>query len=149
MTESERPLIRVRKNPCPSCPFRKDCPSGIWDESEYEHLRIYDGDIGQQIVRGATSTFHCHSTPEDLCAGWVGTFGPWELAVLRLHSDKLDPSVWDYETSVALHESGQAAYEHGMARYKAPGDDARQAILKIKRLRPEVGFGDPPIPDEV
>ena len=32
----------VRKNPCPSCPFRVGVESGIWAAEEYQKLPAYD-----------------------------------------------------------------------------------------------------------
>ena len=29
----------VRSQPCSSCPYRKDVPSGVWAHHEYEKLR--------------------------------------------------------------------------------------------------------------
>ncbi|WP_336794377.1 DUF6283 family protein [Gordonia malaquae] len=42
--------------PCESCPYRRDVPSGVWAESEYEKLRAYDAPTGEQPVR----LFLCH-----------------------------------------------------------------------------------------
>lgn len=138
--QDERPLKVVRKNPCPSCPYRKDCPSGLWAAEEYQKLREYDGDMGEQALAGAHAAFHCHNTPEQLCAGWVATHGPDNLLSLRLYAHRVDPSVWTYTTTVELHNSGRAAYEHGMRDYETPGPEVREAIVKIKRIRPEVGW---------
>jgi uncharacterized protein DUF6283 len=30
--------IRPRRRPCPSCPYRRDVPSGLWDTCEYDKL---------------------------------------------------------------------------------------------------------------
>nr|WP_239003987.1 DUF6283 family protein [Nocardia panacis] len=59
--------------PCASCPYRRDVPSGIWHESEYNKLRSYDLDTAYQ----PTALFECHQTEPDtpaarMCAGWVG-----------------------------------------------------------------------------
>ena len=56
-------LLTVRKRPCPSCPYRRDVPSGIWHESEYAKLPQFDGPTQDQLAAGAFALFHCHSQP--------------------------------------------------------------------------------------
>ena len=127
--------ITVRKTPCPSCPYRRDVSSGIWEESEYAKLPGYDGDIPDQLAAGATGLFHCHQRTGELCAGWVGCHDMGRNLATRLHFDKLDPSVLDYESPVPLFSSGAEAAEHGRRDIKGPGVSAEAMIGKLRRLR--------------
>lgn len=34
--------LTVRTEPCSSCPYRRDVPSGVWHREEYEKLLQYD-----------------------------------------------------------------------------------------------------------
>lgn len=128
------PGLTVREQPCPSCPYRRDAPSGLWDRQEYERLPDYDGDIGDQAQVGALAGFQCHLQTGQLCAGWVGCHGPQNLLALRLKADRLDPSVWDYQTSMALHPSGQAAHDHGVRDLDEPDERTRLKARALERL---------------
>ena len=60
--------LHVPRRPCPTCPYRVDCPSGVWDRTEYEKLPRYD--------RNETfATFLCHQTTatgeQTVCRGWL------------------------------------------------------------------------------
>jgi len=131
---------QARVRPCPSCPYRRACPSGIWDAEEYTRLINYDGEIGDQAMAGAFGLFACHSTPEQLCAGWLGHRDPSELLAVRLGlvSHRLDPEIVDYRTDVELWRSGAEAAAHGLRDLAEPGAAAREAVRKIMRIRPDV-----------
>lgn len=130
------------KNPCGSCPYRQDAPSGLWHESEYDKLREYDRETGFQ----PSDFFFCHTTTERLCAGWVGCHDMDENMALRLASLGVNPNVRpedvdavrDYSTDVPLFGSGEEAYRHGMAEYENPGPRVDREIRKIKRMRRDV-----------
>jgi hypothetical protein len=131
---------RARVRPCPTCPYRRGAPSGIWDASEYTRLINYDGDIGEQAAAGAFGLFACHCTPDELCAGWLGHRDPADLLAVRigLADGRLDETIIDYRTDVELWPSGAQAAAHGLRDLAEPGDDARAAVHKILRLRPDV-----------
>jgi len=131
---------RPRRNPCPSCPYRRDAPSGIWAAEEYALLPRYDGDMVAQLTAGAGAAFHCHSTPALLCAGWLGHRDPLDLAAVRvgIAAGLLDPEAATYATDVALFGSGAAAAAHGVRDIEAPGPSAVEAVRKIMRARPGV-----------
>lgn len=124
---------RVAKAPCKSCPYRRDVPSGVWHRKEYDKLPDYDGEIGDQVQSGAFALFDCHQKDQNLCAGWVGTHGARELLAMRLHADKVHPSVWDYESPVPLFASGQEACDHGKREIKKPGAQAHRMIKRLLR----------------
>jgi Family of unknown function (DUF6283) len=131
---------QARRSPCPSCPYRRAAPSGIWDASEYTRLTAYDGEIGDQAMAGAVGLFACHSTPDRLCAGWLGHRFPGDLLAVRLGlaDGRLDEAIIDYRTDVELWPSGAEAAAHGLRDLTEPGAAAREAIAKIVRLRPDV-----------
>jgi hypothetical protein len=125
-----------RKTPCPSCPYRRDVPSGIWEEAEYAKLHGYDGDVPDQLINNATGLFFCHQRTDELCAGWVGCHDmPNNLAV-RLHYNKIDAdAVFDYESPVPLFASGAEAAEHGRERIENPDEEAQRKIDTLKRMK--------------
>lgn len=120
--------LRPRKNPCPSCPYRRDVPSGVWDESEYEKLLRYDLPTGSQ----PPGVFMCHQGDGYLCSGWCAVHGDESLGLrLGVSFGQVDPESIGYTTTVPLHPSGRAAYEHGMREYLSPGQRAVDTITKI------------------
>ncbi|ALA06625.1 hypothetical protein SEA_LUMOS_119 [Mycobacterium phage Lumos] len=135
-------------NPCGSCPYRCDTPSGVWAEEEYRKLPEYDADMAFQ----PPGLFLCHqndrgSDQSRLCAGWVGTHGAENLLALRLAavfgnmSDRQIQATVDYSTSVPLFASGAEAAEHGIRDIECPGEDAERAISKISTRRDDVRMG--------
>lgn len=125
------------KNPCGSCPYRKDVPSGVWHENEYKKLPEYDKETPYQ----PPGAFFCHQQNGRLCAGWVGCHDMQESLGLRfagifglLSEDDLDAAL-DYESPVELFESGQAAADHGRAQIEAPDSKAQKTIDKLVRKR--------------
>lgn len=122
-------------HPCGSCPYRKDVPSGVWDDSEYDKLPAYDGETFDQ----PPALFYCHQQDGRLCAGWVGCHDMDENLGLRIAAnagvvgmDEVD-IIRDYVTSVPLFSSGAEAAAHGRTEITAPGDAANKTITKLKR----------------
>ena len=133
---------KVRKVPCRMCPYRRDVPSGLWSEQEYEKLREYDGDIVAQVAHRAVRLFMCHQGDSCLCAGWAGHRGePRDLLAIRVHASELDESVFTYECPVPLFGSGAEAADHGERDIECPSETAKDAIGKIVRVR--AARGDP------
>lgn len=134
-------------NPCGSCPYRRDVPSGVWSADEYAKLREYDGPTWSQ----PPSLFLCHqherdSGQERLCAGWVGCHGGDELLALRLAGSSRAMTADDvrasmrYTTPVPLFNSGTEAAEHGMRDIEEPGEEANRVIEKIVNRRSDVNY---------
>ena len=117
--------------PCASCPYRKDSPSGLWEGHEYSKLLAYDGEIVDQLMKGATAVFGCHQRDGHLCAGWVATHGASNLLALRLKGDRVPRETWEYETDVPVFRSGEAAFNHGMRDIKRPGKKAIRLMEKL------------------
>jgi hypothetical protein len=128
----------VRRRPCPTCPYRRGVPSGIWAPEEYCLLRAFDGDLAEQAAAGATHPFLCHSSPRNLCAGWAGHRNPMDLLAVRLGitAGHLDITVAYYTTDVPLFQSGAEAAEHGLRDIDRPGPAAIRASLKLLELDP-------------
>lgn len=138
----------VRGEPCRSCPYRRDVPSGLWAHSEYEKLRDYDAPTAEQ----PWAVFGCHVSPDHLCHGWVAvhqnrgpapgmTEGhPYDLLALRVWAIEHGPVVLR-ESSVAFFASGNEAADHGQRDIEDPSPEAlaraAQLLAKYPRLETE------------
>lgn len=129
------PIRPPAPRPCGSCPYRRDVPSGVWAEEEYDRLPPYDNETGYQPA----NVFMCHQQDGRLCAGWCGTHDMAENLGMRIAEvtgavtpEDLD-AIIDYTTDVPLFESGAAAAEHGMAELSAPSERAVKTIVKLRR----------------
>lgn len=120
-------LLKAPKVPCGSCPYRKDVPSGLWAQNEYDKLPGYDGPTWGQ----STPIFMCHQRDGSLCAGWLACHGPHELLALRFVARNVDPSVFDYTTDVPVFKSGAEAREHGIRDIPSPKAKARKVIAGL------------------
>ncbi len=130
-------MKRPAANPCGSCPYRRDVPSGVWEIEEYEKLPQYDLDTGEQ----PPGIFLCHQQDGRICAGWAGCHDMTQSLGIRLAASLgfLDASevdaVFDYTTKTPLWDSGAEAAEHGMAEVHKPDADARKVIDKLTDRR--------------
>ncbi len=133
------------RRPCATCPYRRDVPAGVWAESEYAKLPLYDRPTGEQ----PPAVFLCHQHDRDeedarVCAGWAGCHDGDELLALRMGvipghlSVETADAVRDYVSPVPLFASGAEAAAHGMSGIAAPGPDAAEAIRKIERVRSDI-----------
>lgn len=129
-----KPLAPPPK-PCGSCPYRRDVPSGLWHQEEYDKLPRYDGEIVDQMMKGAVGVFMCHQRDGNLCGGWLACHGPDNLLALRLTRDPIDPKVWEYQTDVPVFASGAEAREHGIRDIAEPGAKAVKMIDGLVRKR--------------
>lgn len=125
------------KNPCGSCPYRRDVPSGVWAEEEYAKLPQYDGPTFDQ----PPGVFMCHQQDGRICAGWAGCHDMYEsmavrLAVLdgRIKEDDVD-ALLDYTTPTPLFASGVEAAAHGRAEIESPSARARKTVDKLEARR--------------
>lgn len=128
--------------PCESCPYRRDVPSGIWDASEYEKLRLYDHETALQPL----AMFQCHQEDADsphrrVCAGWAGCHDGDELLALRLAvaTGRIDADTFtaivEYVSPVELFASGTEAADHGQMGIDSPNSAAIALMDKITRRR--------------
>lgn len=127
------PLPKPPKTPCGTCPYRKDVPSGIWSAEEYAKLPAYDGDIPDQVTKGAAALFMCHQRDGCLCGGWLASHGPNRLLALRLHP--VHSSAFDYQPGVEVFASGAQAASHGLTDIEKPGPKARAKIDGLLKAR--------------
>lgn len=120
------------KEPCGSCPYRKDVPAGIWTEDEYQKLPPYDRETWAQ----PRALFMCHQNDGCLCGGWVACHGN-ELLALRIAGflGTVDPAISDYHPKADLFASGQEACDHGIAGIEDPDAAARRKIEGLMRQR--------------
>lgn len=123
--------LSVAARPCASCPYRKDVPSGIWMKEEYDKLPAYDGDVPDQLMKGAIGVFMCHQRDGNLCAGWLACHGARNLLGMRLQAKHADSKVWGYKTDVPVFGSGAEAREHGMRDIAKPGPKAKRLVSKL------------------
>jgi len=126
---------RCREQPCETCPYRRDVPSGLWGAHEYNKLPEYDKPTGEQPL----GPFHCHTSPNFLCTGWAvcheRSGRGKELMALRVLASVTGELVPLPDTTVPLFASGAAAAEHGLRDIHRPGRKALAAMRKIERSR--------------
>lgn len=118
-------------NPCGSCPYRCDVPSGLWDPTEYAKLPPYDGETFEQ----PPGVFLCHQQDGRVCAGWAGCHDMGQSLAIRIAvtNGSIDASILDYATPVPLFASGAEAAAHGLAEVQAPGPAAQAKIRTLER----------------
>lgn len=122
-------------NPCGSCPYRMDVPSGVWAAEEYDKLPPFDNETPFQ----PPSVFFCHQQTGRLCGGWVACHDMNNSLGLRIASstgvipaEDLD-GIFDYTTDVPIFASGAEAAEHGKAEIQSPGAKARRTVERIAK----------------
>lgn len=124
----------LRPAPCISCPYRKDVPSGVWAEEEYDKLPEYDGQTHEQKI----DVFMCHQKNGTVCAGWLGHRDPYDMLAVRIGVSRgaLPCEAYDYTTRVPLFASGAEAAEHGKREIEYPGLAAQKLIRKFDNDHP-------------
>lgn len=131
--------------PCASCPYRCDVPSGVWDAAEYAKLTAYDADMAGQPIE----LFQCHQNPGGvrrarMCSGWLGTHGGENLLAVRIAAvrgaitGETVTAAFDYDSPVSLFPTGQTAADHGIREIDNPSPEAQKLIGKIIRTRPDI-----------
>lgn len=132
-------------SPCTYCPYRRDVPSGVWSDSEYAKLPLYDKPTGEQ----PPGLFGCHVYERGdergrVCGGWAGCHDGNELLSLRVAAVtgeitlETAEAVRGYVSPVPLFSSGAEAAAHGMREIHDPGPEARAAMGKIERIRTDL-----------
>jgi len=133
MTTAREPA----KNPCGSCPYRQDVPSGVWAPEEYAKLIGYDRPTGEQPM----GVFYCHQQDGRICAGWAGCHDMDNNLGLRIAaafghiSQEVLVATLTYTTKVRLFATGLLAAEHGLAAVDEPDERAKKVVSKIERKR--------------
>lgn len=123
-------MSAAHHTPCPSCPYRKDCPSGIWHHQEYEKLRTYDSNSW-----GAFAKFMCHTEKSKLCRGWVSVH--CESVAVRLCMARKEITADEvYATPpLSLFASGNAAANHGQKHITRPNKAAQKMIGRLLKQK--------------
>lgn len=124
-------MTEIRRESCQACPYRRDCPSGIWSPTDYAKLPPYDALTADQPFEA----FLCHATTEFLCHGWaiVGIVKvPHErqLLVARM------PGIIDGdlpEERAPLFDSHTEAAAHGLRDINRPSPQARDTMVRLVR----------------
>jgi len=134
-------MDEIRSMPCLACPYRRDVPSGLWAQSEYDKLRQYDRPTADQPF----AVFACHATPEHLCHGWAhchsnrgGEFAgdhPFDLLALRIRGiPSPGPS------PVPLFSNGNEAADWGTYDIEDPSPEAVETIARLLAKYPRLEF---------
>ena len=122
--------LHVNPNPCDTCPYRKDTPSGIWHRSEYEKLPQWDD------PNKFAGVFHCHNQTEDrptVCRGWMEVHEA-NLQVRLCARLQIEFNEHNSQpTAVPLHESGEAAMQAGIKAIRKPSAKAKLKVGKLLR----------------
>lgn len=131
--KQEKMTLSFHSNPCSSCPYRRDCLSGVWHESEYMKLAEYDKDTSEQ----PPAYFLCHDgdRKNDLCRGWLDTHDKTELLALRLGVayGTAPPDIFDLPSSeIPTFSSGTEAMLHGLDGIEKPSLDALGLIDRLR-----------------
>jgi Family of unknown function (DUF6283) len=115
--------------PCTFCPYKRQCPSGVWHHDEYEKLRPYDAETFAQPPEG----FSCHASPDHYCNGWAIVHSSrgheYELLALRISW----PDGGIPEPAAPLFSSGSEAADHGQAAILDPPEEAVEAVVRLVR----------------
>jgi len=129
-------MTDIRKESCTSCPYRRDVPSGVWAESEYDRLASYDAPTADQPPQA----FHCHATPEVICHGWAAVSKKHDhahdLLGLRLLASL---GLFDFgeldlvEEHAPLFDSHAEAAEHGKRDIENPSEEALEVVARLGR----------------
>lgn len=128
-------MTNVRSQPCSACPYRRDCPAGLWSAEDYNKLPPYDVWTMDQPIHG----FRCHATPDHYCCGWVivhmSRGHEYELLALRIHWPGNDiPEV----TGIAFFSTGTEAALHGLRGIGEPDEDALEMMERLLRKHPHL-----------
>lgn len=120
----------VPKNPCSSCPYRRDHPSGVWAHNEYEKLRGYADST-------EFAAFHCHqenATGEDtVCRGWLSVECESVAARLAVLDGKVTDEERYAEVTVELYDTGAEAADAGQEAIEEPDPDAVRMVDRLLR----------------
>lgn len=132
-SDSGRLLCPAR--PCPSCPYRRDVPSGVWHPEEYAKLALYDEQPGETP---RLETFRCHwqtaTGRSTVCVGWLGCHGLDAVAVrlaLAMGALTMDVVERAVGTDVVLYESGTEAAVMGLRDINDPSPEAQAFIARL------------------
>lgn len=136
--------MKVLPEPCASCPYRTDHPSGTWAPEEYlKLLEFADPDIGESVA--GLGVFLCHHSrlgfaEHAACRGWASVESQSLAVRMAFARHVLDPTeVLDHTPSISLFNTGQEAAENGLRDIDRPGKLARTMQADIRRKARRAG----------
>jgi len=126
--------LQVRPNPCSTCPYAVETPSGVWSPEEYEKLRLFDDQHNPRMA-----TFLCHHSPmteaDAICRGWLTVHRKHPMVRVLILRGAITADEVYREPTVELYESGTEAADAGEMNIGNPGPRARKAIAKLLRQK--------------
>lgn len=129
--DSGRALI-VKRVPCTTCPYRKDCPAGVWHISEYQKLPAYDDDRQESVA-----VFLCHLTNNDeetvVCRGWLTVAAESVAARLGVLRGNFTDEERYAPPPVELYATGLEAAEAGIEGLVDPSPRTKRTIERLLR----------------
>lgn len=141
--------LTVAKNPCSTCPYRKDTPPGVWLADEYEKLRLYDEpefdrDRPQDWQLPTLAVFLCHHSltqaADTLCRGWLSVHSDSVAVRLAVANRIVTWEQVDAPVTVELYADGNEAANAGEAAVEHPSADAARAASRLVRQRERAGL---------
>jgi len=130
--------LELLREPCSSCPYRRDVPAGVWAAEEYEKLRNYADDAeGNVRYPEALTPFLCHQTHchgrETLCRGWLAVEKESIAVRLLLILGRVTQEQVDAPVSCPLYSTGEEATAAGLQGVSRPSRRARSLMAKLMR----------------
>ncbi len=121
--------LLCHRDPCASCPYRKDTPAGVWAAEEYRKLPAWDN---PQAFAGV---FLCHhsnlGSRKAVCRGWIEVHGDnWQARIVAISGVEYMEGATK-PTKVPLYRSGAEACRAGLLGVKKPDAKARVVITKL------------------
>lgn len=58
------------REPCLSCPYRKDAPAGLWHKDEFKNLLVQDANEMSGAIFGCHK-YRNHPEKVQVCGGWL------------------------------------------------------------------------------
>lgn len=130
---SAQETLAMNREPCASCPYRRDTPPGIWAAEEYRKLPAWDTQFGGNGV------FLCHHTPQierkTVCRGWLVVHGDNITARLTAMSGVELTEENKKMTVAPLYRSGAEACKAGLRGVARPPEKAKAVIQKITHAK--------------
>jgi hypothetical protein len=106
----------VKRNPCPSCPWRVDQHADVIPGFNLELAEKLDRTLSDQL---GAPMMACHGSKTDrevLCVGWLWRYGWDSIGVrLRLLNKTMDPDELEPDPSIELH----ADFDEFIAKLRA------------------------------
>jgi len=120
--------LRVPRQACNTCPYRRDTPSGLWSRVEYEKLPDYDREFPPELA-----VFWCHqsnaSGQPTVCRGWLAAHRDAVAVRLACAQGQLRPEDVPEDGEVeTYYATGAEACAAGLVELGNPSPEARARI---------------------